>query len=56
MKQTILLIFSLIPFITFGQNPMLEKIDSLMQASYRIGVFNGNVLVAKNGESSTKTV
>ena len=49
MKQTILLIFFLIPFITFGQNLMLEKIDSLMQASHRIGVFNGNVLVAKNG-------
>ena len=48
MKLTNLLILYLFSTIAYGQNIQVKRIDSLIRAAHDIGVFNGNVLVAKD--------
>lgn len=49
MKQTLLLSFTVFTcLIARGQQNKVKPIDSLMRAVNEIGLFNRNILVAKN--------
>lgn len=46
-------IFTVLLILTnnlFAQNRQIKQIDSLMKSSHKIGIFNGNVLIAKNNK------
>lgn len=47
-NSTFVLLF--LSITAFGQNYHIEKIDSLINIIYENGIFNGNVLIAKNGK------
>lgn len=59
MKNNLLriIIFSnLLTIPLYAQtDPLYRRIDSLMQAAHRIGVFNGNVMVVNKGQTIYKT-
>ena len=45
--------FTILLFVTnnlFAQTKQIKQIDSLMQRSNQIGVFNGNILISKNNK------
>lgn len=51
MKQIFFIALALFAFlIADGQSGKIKTIDSLMRAANEVGVFNGNVLVAKKGK------
>ncbi|AYN02441.1 serine hydrolase domain-containing protein [Chryseobacterium sp. 3008163] len=46
-------IFAVLLILTnnlFAQNEQIKQIDSLIKSSHEIGIFNGNILVAKNNK------
>lgn len=49
-KNIIFLIVIFNGFISIGQSNNFKRLDSLMQASNEIGVFNGNIIVSKKGK------
>ncbi|PSL34096.1 serine hydrolase [Dyadobacter jiangsuensis] len=52
---TLILFSNLLTHILFAQTtPLPRRIDSLMQAAHRIGVFNGNVMVVNKGQTIYK--
>ncbi|GAB3917406.1 serine hydrolase [Larkinella terrae] len=49
IKLISLALLGLVSFPSVAQNPIKNRIDSLMQAAHQLGVFNGNVLVVHRG-------
>ena len=51
MKQTILTLSAILAFsVSFGQSKKEKYLDSLMKSANRIGIFNGNIIIAEKGE------
>ena len=51
MKQTILTLFAILVFsVSFGQSKKEKYLDSLMKSANKIGIFNGNIIIAEKGK------